>query len=99
MSCMLSEAITKQWVVGHPPREGYTWMAVVPVRDRMVTGPKSYTIYHFMPWAMVENRDVQDMQSISVTTGCACNGNQKTQPLFATEEQILSGQVCPNWSY
>jgi hypothetical protein len=77
--------------------EGFTRMAVVPVRDRMVQGPKSFTIYHFMPWALIENRDIEDMQTISVTKGCACNGNQRRMPLFATEDDILSGRVVPDW--
>lgn len=84
--------------VAHPPREGYTWMAVVPTRDRMVTGPKSYTVYHFSPWSLVENRDVEDMRSVMVTKGCNCMNNQTTQPLFATEEEILTGRVIPNWN-
>jgi len=72
-------------------------MAVVPVQQRSVRGPKSGTIYNFKPWALVEARDVAEMQTIHVTTGCACNGNQKTWPLFATEADILSGKVVPAW--
>lgn len=72
-------------------------MAVVPSKQRSVQGPNSHTIYNFNPWCLVEEKDVVDMQRIKVSKGCACNGTQKVYPLFATEEQILSGQVVPEW--
>ena len=80
------------------PAMVYVKMAVIPVRQRAVVGPKSYTYYNFSPWALVEERDVEDMKQIRVTLGCACNGNQRTLPLFATEADIIAGIVKPEWS-
>ena len=73
-------------------------MGVVPVVQRSVQGPKSYTIYNFNPWADVEERDVEDMSNIIVKQGCGCNGTQTEMPLFAREADILSGAVVPVWS-
>lgn len=73
-------------------------MAVVPVETRPVQGPKSYTIYNFNPYAYVENRDLPDMVSLMISTGCACNHNQRTVNMFATETDILSGAVVPSWA-
>lgn len=79
-------------------REGHTLMAVVVVRQRDVVGPKSWTHYRFDPWCLVENRDVPDMQAHTVRLGCACNGDQRELPFFATADQIKSGQVVPEWA-
>ena len=73
-------------------------MAVIPYTERSVVGPVSKTHYKFNPWAQVEERDVEQMQTITVQKGCACNGNAKVLPLFATEEQVMSRKVVPEWA-
>ena len=78
--------------------EGYVRMAVVPYDARQVVGPISRTHYNFNPWAFVEERDVEEMQKVTVQKGCACDHSAKVYPLFTTEEKIMNGQVVPIWS-
>lgn len=73
-------------------------MGIIPYENRQVAGPISHTHYNFSPWAMVEERDVEAMQTVSVSTGCNCASNQQVRPLFATEEQITSGKIRPVWA-
>ena len=72
-------------------------LGVVPIVQRSVQG-KSFTIYNFNPWALVEERDAPDMLSLISRSGCACSGTQNEQPLFAKEQDILSGKVKPVWA-
>lgn len=76
----------------------YVKMAVVPVVQRSVQGSVSHTIYNLNPWAMVEEMDVQFMLSYRVKTGCACNGTQKEEQMFATEADILAKKIIPVWA-
>lgn len=72
-------------------------LGVVPVQQRSVQGP-SFTIYNFNPWCLVEERDVDAMLKIMTKQGCGCNGTQVEIPLFAKEEDILSGKIVPVWA-
>ncbi len=72
-------------------------MAVVPYDNRVVAGHVTGFVYRMTPWAEVDERDIPAMLQIRVTTGCSCNNSYKNWPLFATEEQILTGQVKPIW--
>lgn len=74
-------------------------LGVVPVVQRSVQGPKSFTIYNFQPWANVEERDVEEMLKFTVKQGCGCNGSEQTiTPLFAVELDITSGKIKPVWA-
>ena|SRR3990167_4810017 len=77
---------------------GYVRMAVIPNVQRSAQGSKSHSVYNFNPLACVEQMDVEDFLSYFYKKGCACNGNQETLPLFAREEDILSGKVVPAWA-
>lgn len=73
-------------------------MAVVPIVQRSVQGPKSHTIYNFNPWSIVEDIDVDEMKQKMMKQGCDCNSTSKETRLFATEEEILTKSVVPAWA-
>lgn len=73
-------------------------LAVLTTDRRGFVGGKTRTYYIFEPWAMVEDADVDDFLNYRVKRGCECNGSVTFEPMFASEQDILSGKAVPSWA-
>jgi hypothetical protein len=65
---------------------------------QQVIGPRSHTWYIFEPYANVEDMDAPEILAVRTKIGCECNGNVRFVPRFATEVDILSGKIVPDWA-
>lgn len=73
-------------------------LAITVSTNRLVQGPKTYGQYHFKPWALVDEDDAKEFLKLKAKEGCGCNSNVTEKPMFAKEDQIISGAVKTNWS-
>ena len=73
-------------------------LAITVSTNRQVQGPKTYQLYHFNPWSLVDEADAKDLKTLKARTGCGCNGtSDETRPMFATYDEIKSGSVKTDW--
>ena len=73
-------------------------IASVQLARRQVIGPRSHTWYIFEPYANIEDMDAPEILELRAKIGCECNGNVRFVPMFAKEEDILSGKIVPDWA-
>jgi len=54
--------------------------------------PGTRRLYHFQPWAFVEDQDWPLLQSKTHAAGCGCNGNgRQVIRVFGSEKEVRDG--------